>query len=835
MVFVGLICYGLIWTPTKLNLEMSRVGQSCRVFWRNDNEWFDGLVDDYHPSQGWHVQYYDGDDEWLQELDPTLVRFDDHFDPSDGKTTDNGSNESVRPPSSTPPASSSSFENLTSHERHQVDVSMQSPQSGLKFSTRDSSLDFSSDKIGSGELAKDDGFQQHDYAVNVATVLPERGVLLLGSVTGASNLSSPAASGESNGGVFFRVLFVEGGRAPAMFRCKTPIFTSDLSVDSDCFPSWSQGNFRFEIVAPRIDDIDTTGALTTSRTHSEQGSDTKGVTGARPVRPQKNKPSSDRSTLMHQTPRLAELSQDPSDEGPGGMIGTGNSSSNIPTLTGEVLIVVYRSRSNGGNDFLGQLSLDLGDITKTGVPESHSAGIECRSVRGSFPLTGRTGGNNSLGLAGLAHIDVSMELAWRVFTTTKEAVIPNARGVGSQSKAPSVNKAPSNPQSLVPNPEKRPPLNQSASSNASRRNQLEAYRIERENRNLAARLASHKSKHPTNHKSNQPPAGVYAIDAPPSISTEETAGITPAFARHLLRMGTDELQTLRHALVRESAQHEKTTKDLRATNTRLKQHVARLEGAIDKLRRTGALVAVSCVSGARVLMNPILVVESSSPPLPEDSENPRVSRLGTEAETTSDPELRELYLEHASLQELRRGLVCRIVGARMSVRQFVATIAEDKRRQELARLRIDGIDARLRGKDGKASDELLAIDRLRGVALELARTTDAQHTGIHLGPLSDSLIELRAVENMLSARIAELREDVETARYARDSTHARLTELSTSHLSSRLRSHISMLRVVLTRLLTRQRVARFAIGGDTIELEVLRQKLHKQQRLAGWD
>ena len=815
-------------TSESFDLEwMSRVGQSCRVFWKNENEWFDGLVDDYHPSQGWHVQYYDGDDEWLQELDPTLVRFDD---PSDGKTTDNGSTDSVRPPSSSPPASSSSVENLA--------LPNQSPQSRLIISTRETHLDFSADVIGSDELVKDDGLQQQDCAFQVASALPERGVLLLGSVTAASNLPSPAA--ETNGGVFFRVLFVEGGRAPAMFRCKTPIFTSDLSVDSDCFPSWSQGNFRFEIVAPRIDDIDKMGALTASRTHSGQERNIKGVTASRPVHSQKIKATSDRLSHSHQVPRLGELCQDLPEEGAGVLIGAGSSSSSIPNLTGEVLIVVYRSRSNGGNDFLGQLSFDLGDISKTGVPECHAAGIECRSVRGSYPLTGRTsvtGGNSSgLGLTGLAHIDVSMELAWR---DVKEAVIPNARGVGlcpigsmgSQSQAPSVTKA----QSQVPKLVKRPPLNQSASSNASRRNQLEAYRIERENRNLAARLASHKSKHPTNHKSNQPPAGVYAIDAPPSKSTDETAGITPTFARHLLRMGTDDLQTLRHAMVRESAQREKTTKDLRATNTRLKQHVARLEGAIDKLRRTGALVAVPCVGGARGLLNPNLVDKSSSTFLPEGFEFPAVSHLRGEAETACDPELRELYMEHSSLQELRRGLVCRIVGARMSVRQLVLTIAEEQRRQELARLRIDGIDARLRGTDDKASDELLAIDRLRSVALELARTTDAQNCGIHLGPLTDSLIELHAVENMLSERIAEIRDDVETARYVRDSTHARLIELSTTNLSSRLRNHISMLRLVLTRLLTRQRLARFAIGGDTMELEVLRLKLQKQQRLAGWD
>ena len=48
------------------------------MFWANDNEWFHGVIDDYHPDQGWHCQYFDGDEEWLTDLnDKNLVQFED--------------------------------------------------------------------------------------------------------------------------------------------------------------------------------------------------------------------------------------------------------------------------------------------------------------------------------------------------------------------------------------------------------------------------------------------------------------------------------------------------------------------------------------------------------------------------------------------------------------------------------------------------------------------------------------------------------------------------------------------------------------------------------------
>ena len=58
----------------------------------------------------------------------------------------------------------------------------------------------------------------------------------------------------------------------------------------------------------------------------------------------------------------------------------------------------------------------------------------------------------------------------------------------------------------------------------------------------------------------------------------------------------------------------------------------------------------------------------------------------------------------------------------------------------------------------------MAIDRLRGVRIELARTAAAFSAGIHVGPLVDSLVELGAVEEALRRKKEEVQADVDAAR-----------------------------------------------------------------------
>jgi hypothetical protein len=58
--------------------------------------------------------------------------------------------------------------------------------------------------------------------------------------------------------MFFRVLFIEGGNQPIMFRCKTPIFTSHHTIvkkqigENAFLPKWKENIFRCDLIMPVV-------------------------------------------------------------------------------------------------------------------------------------------------------------------------------------------------------------------------------------------------------------------------------------------------------------------------------------------------------------------------------------------------------------------------------------------------------------------------------------------------------------------------------------------------------------------------------------------------------
>ncbi|ETK90150.1 hypothetical protein L915_06011 [Phytophthora nicotianae] len=52
---------------------MDRVGKRVRVFWSEEEEWFEGIIQEFDESQGYYVIYDDGDERWESEGQPMLV------------------------------------------------------------------------------------------------------------------------------------------------------------------------------------------------------------------------------------------------------------------------------------------------------------------------------------------------------------------------------------------------------------------------------------------------------------------------------------------------------------------------------------------------------------------------------------------------------------------------------------------------------------------------------------------------------------------------------------------------------------------------------------------
>ena len=93
---------------------------------------------------------------------------------------------------------------------------------------------------------------QHNNSKSIIHELPTlqqhtRGVLLVGSVLGAAGL--PFSTSSQGGDLSFKILFIEGGSQPAMFRCKTPIYSSD-TVTISKNPRWDNGIFHFDMIMP---------------------------------------------------------------------------------------------------------------------------------------------------------------------------------------------------------------------------------------------------------------------------------------------------------------------------------------------------------------------------------------------------------------------------------------------------------------------------------------------------------------------------------------------------------------------------------------------------------
>lgn len=43
---------------------MERVGWRVQVFWEGEAAWFDGVISEYSPEDGFFVKYDDGEEQW---------------------------------------------------------------------------------------------------------------------------------------------------------------------------------------------------------------------------------------------------------------------------------------------------------------------------------------------------------------------------------------------------------------------------------------------------------------------------------------------------------------------------------------------------------------------------------------------------------------------------------------------------------------------------------------------------------------------------------------------------------------------------------------------------
>ena len=345
------------------------------VYWASDDAWYPGTIDNYHPSEGWHVQYDDGEREWVNETTfDELVRFEKEDDVDYGGGGDADDDDDYRSHDSDEleiVSGTNAFRHLHSPPLDSPDAKNTSSR-GISFQEDNKAFDerlglglgkvpIPSEAKGYVNESMDDhevGFKGQDVVeppieAKGDVQIPPGGMVLFGNIMGASNLPA-IEENETDGQCFFRVLYVEGGAKSTMFRCKTPIYSSTVTQNLQ-FPLWADGNFRFEMILPE---------------DAYTGSDGLGV-----------------------------------------------------RLQGQVLVAIYRVRGQGGNEFVGQATFDLGDLARNGTIEIHQPGVESRSLSGSFPLIDRL----EKWVGNYAEIRVDLEMAWRPDTILlNNAVVPPA-------------------------------------------------------------------------------------------------------------------------------------------------------------------------------------------------------------------------------------------------------------------------------------------------------------------------------------------------------------------------------------------------------------------------
>lgn len=194
--------------------KFDAVGVNVKVFLEAEGEWAGGIIEEYHPRKGYHIQIFDGQDIWLESLDEN-VQFENDYDTAEIELM-GGTSNTFR-----------TNMNMTADELEILPVD--------------------ENQMNVPNYSSHTQYNQECLRADLVT-LPSRGVLLTGSVLGAAGLV--VGDDSLDGEVFFKVLFVEGGSQPAMFRCKTPIYTSTAIVSSLANPSWNDARFQFDMIMP---------------------------------------------------------------------------------------------------------------------------------------------------------------------------------------------------------------------------------------------------------------------------------------------------------------------------------------------------------------------------------------------------------------------------------------------------------------------------------------------------------------------------------------------------------------------------------------------------------
>lgn len=721
--------------------------------------------------------------------------------------------------------------------------------------------------------------------------LPVRGILLMGNVHGASNVP-PAQEGEMDGRVFFKVLFVEGGTQATMFRCKTPIFTS-LPAQDIVFPTWDKGAFRFEMILPEVK-LDANGNNDAQSSAASAGAgagkdrrlapSVRAKQAANPVTRQPFEVKGEILIAVYRTRAaggsefvgqsvfdLNELSKTGTTAFPTSRKARGTQMRNV---TGSFPVINRSGEVSGDGLCHLELHLELAwkpdpqDFPDDQQEEEGEGGdIAARARKQSSansedkPTQKVKGGKKpAVGLNGLVKqmtYNAKKNILEQHRINKENKILATrikAHNIRGTNKHQSVK--PAEDVYLSPPTDKFKPQN--AAEEAQVLFQRKAHRMShaelmdlyndlkkdvavredsiKETNAKLTRLKAHSKKY---ELANQKMRQRVQADAD-SKNARDTRAIpknSPMDAKLTAIAEEKEAAAnasksaispyLQDAESKESQAKENASANANA-NTDSKQQYRDDKMAEQKERHIPAI--------------------SSSQKTLQPSSSDLMAAYANELPATS--ELAELRLEHTGLQDARRVLVARIAKARRAVDDNTATLKDAQQRETMARQRLGSAFSNLGNKfaggtksvSGKAKtkeeedadshmdNDLQAIERVRGVQLELDRTQAAFDAGIHLGQLNDAIAELRSAEGALKKMLKRTNAEVDELKILRNKEFNALQKASQDRTALSLRETMAYQRERLLRLSRAQRMSAADGETDKIELEALRIQLRRQQQ-----
>lgn len=824
------------------------------------------------------MQYFDGEDDWIANIHDEFVRIDktggnngkaskrasqskpvdddddlmmgggdntdfDFFDQDEEeelaiipqKAAAKTTTEKTSPRLSMTNASNITSTRFSLDSKREFDSSPESTQYRETLMTTTAMDDLDADILAPTQATQShqqlDEYQtkNRDIITSQLTYLHPRGVLFVGSIL-TVKLPSPTQDSAIDGRILFRVLFIEGGNQPAMFRCKTPIFTStSVSVEASSSGEevvvvhWNEDTFRFDMVMPSVDS------------------------------------TNDDENNKVDSPFI---------------------------IQGEVMISIYRARSNGGNDLLGQLAVDLKVFRTRGTVEFFAPGSEGRSMNGVYPLL-LPGSKTSVG-----EMEIQFNIAWKGTAADPPAsstpvpsamkaggkIAPNTsvKSVGkSTSKSGSNSKAGgSRPQSAGPRARpssssalEKPNLNNHVNgkeprkiiSKLQRKMKEDERRIKRENELLQHKIAKHTS---SSTHSSQPGGATTApatatttaygtaTAAKPSVQQAYQEPINPAVEKH-----TNTWQTLAGAheqLKKALRDDENSLKDMRSKLSNLNTNIARQEAGIDRVKMISNIQQHSHHSGSHTYGHDS--ARQSITSLQPSTTATAIFQLG-KLENVADGQYHQIKEEYEVLQRMRRSFVERRQQAEVTRTQSLSQATAVQQKIDVATKRLLHFAAEFpslipsaegeadakqqqssqrsesKQHDDKNELNLSLLDSLRSITAEQATVTTLQEDNHELMQLLAARAELEAILHHLDKQAASVKKDIHSTL---DQKQALLLEFQESkehqdELQSR-RSIVTLMKGLELKLRREQRMRVLSDGVRDIELQMVRLKMLAVER-----